>query len=228
MTVAITPTLDRPATSPPGIVLLRHISWEAYRVLGDEIGDDPVHLTYDNGLLEIEVPSERHEQIKVAMRTMVEDTLKAYRVRFEPLGSTTWNSHERLKGIEADECYYIQHESTVRGKRPINLASCPPPDLAIEVEVSAAAIDKLEVYGALGIPEVWRVGGDGSLRILLRGADGKYAIASRSVAVPQLPPELLTEMVRSLEPLGARSFADFVEVFHDRLAALRAGGFTNK
>lgn len=224
MTVAITPISDRTDTPPPGIVLLRHISWEAYRVLGDEIGDDPVHLTYDNGLLEIEVPSERHEQIKVAMRTMVEDTLKAYRVRFEPLGSTTWNSRERLKGIEADECYYIQHESAVRGKRPIDLATCPPPDLAIEVEVAAAAIDKLEVYGALGIPEVWRVGGDGSLRILLRSDDGGYNVAARSAAVPQLPPELLTEMVRSLEPLGTRSFGDFVEAFQEALAALRKSG----
>ena len=86
-------------------VLLRDISWEGYCTLRQEIGDDPVHLTYDDGFLEIEVPSKQHETLKSLVNNMLVTVLRRRRVLFEPAGSTTWKRRDVLKGIEADECY---------------------------------------------------------------------------------------------------------------------------
>ena len=204
-----------------GRVLLRRVSWQTYQALLSEVGDDSVHLTYDDGLLEIEVPSERHEQLKSAVRTMLEDTLKAGRTPFEPLGSTTWNTRARTKGIEADECYYVQHVADVKGKRPIDLNVSPPPDLAVEVEVTAGAVDKLGIYAALGVPEVWRVSADGTVSVLLRDTDGRYVPAAASAAVPVLPPGVLTDFLRRLEPYGSLGYSDMVIEFDRWLDAVR-------
>lgn len=48
----------------------------------------------------------------------------------------------------------MQSEPRVRHKSEIELSLDPPPDLAIEVEISRNMVDKLAVYAALGVPEV--------------------------------------------------------------------------
>ena len=57
----------------------------------------------------------------------------------------------------------------------------PPPDLAIEVDVTHSSLDRLGIYAALGVSEVWRLAGD-SLSFHVPGLDGTYqnAVASRS------------------------------------------------
>ena len=222
MTMA--PTAPSSAPRQPGTVVLRNISWRTYQSLLAEVGDEPVHLTYNEGLLEIELPPERHEQLKAAVRTLVEHALRAFRTRFEPLGSTTWDRADLLKGIEADECYYVQNEAAVRGRRPIDLAVSPPPDLALEVEVTLSAVDKLAIYGALGVPEVWRVREDGTTLVLVRGADGAYAPADRSRAIPLLPPAVVTALLRRLEPVGTLTYFDLLTEFDTWLATVRDAG----
>ena len=202
-----------PAPRIPGTVLLRHISWRAYRMLLDEVGDEPVHLTYDDGLLEIELPSERHEQLKKVTGRLIELALESAGVEFEPLGSTTWNREEKLKGIEADECFYVQSVDRIRGRRPVTLGVDPPPDLAVEVDVTASSIDKLGIYAALGIPEVWRVRDDGSVQFLSRDAGGVYVPVARSAAVPGVPPEVVEAHLRHLEPAGTWTYSEFVRRF---------------
>ena len=57
-----------------------------------------------------------------------------------------------LKGLEADECYYIQHEAQVRGRDELDLKHVPAPDLVIEVDISHHPMDRLAIYAALGKP----------------------------------------------------------------------------
>lgn len=62
-----------------------------------------------------------------------------------------------LKAIEPDQCFYIQHEATVRGKKRLDLTVDSPPDLALEVDITSRTHP--ETYAALGVPELWqRVG----------------------------------------------------------------------
>src|SRR5260221_9741069 len=71
-----------------------------------------------------------------------------------------------------------------------------PPDLAIEVEVSRSILDRLAIYSKLRIPEVWTFDGE-ALQILVLQPDGRYAEASVSRCLPQLP---VQELVPFLQP----------------------------
>ena len=54
----------------------------------------------------------------------------------------------------------------------IDLTLDPPPDLAIEIDMTSPSIPRLPIYCALGIPEVWRF--DGETMVLLALVNGKY------------------------------------------------------
>ena len=63
------------------------------------------------------------------------------------------------RGLEPDQCYYIQNEDVVWDKEQIDLNEDPPPDLVVEIDVTSSSIDHLFLYASLGIPEVWRYDG---------------------------------------------------------------------
>jgi Uma2 family endonuclease len=70
-------------------------------------------------------------------------------------GSVTLRRRLRKRGIEADECFWIANAKQMAGKRRLDLETDPPPDLAIEVQVTHSALDRLGIYATLGVPEVW-------------------------------------------------------------------------
>ena len=86
-------------------------------------------------------------------------------------------------------------EPRVRGKRRINLRTDPPPDLAIEVDITSSSLDRMGIYASLGIPEVWRCDGE-TLTVQLLQPDGSYAPAPRSAALPGLPPGEVLRFLR--------------------------------
>ena len=73
---------------------------------------------------------------------MLEIYFQEKRIRYFPLGSTTFRKQAKIGGVEPDESYCLGIEKEV-------------PDFAIEVVVTSGGIDKLEVYKRLGVTEVW-------------------------------------------------------------------------
>jgi Uma2 family endonuclease len=219
MTAIATPPVAVPTPDPPGRVLLRGISWQAYRKLLADLNDAPIHLTYDDGLLEIEVPSQRHEQLKKLAAGLVDALLDAAALEYLPLASTTWSREDLLKAIEADECYYVQNVQAVQKNREIDLAVDPPPDLAIEVEVSTSAIDKLRVYSALRVPELWRIKEDASVRLLRRNAVGSYEQVSDNAVVPRATADLIEAQLKLIPPIGTLVHSAVLRQFRATLAA---------
>ena len=120
-------------------------------------------------------------------------------IPFDSLGNWTLQREDRDCGLEADDCYYIQHEAQFRGRADINLEHDAPPDLAIEIESSRSVLKRLSIYEALGVPEIWRFDG-ARLTLLVRGADGQYATSETSQALPQLP---LAEVRRRMQTWDA-------------------------
>ena len=94
--------------------------------------------------------------------------------------------------MEPDECYYIQNESKIRGRDEVDLSVDPPPDLAVGIDVTSSSIDRLEIYAALGVPEVWRFDGI-RLQVFELGSDGCYVAVNHSVAFPSVPLEKITD-----------------------------------
>jgi len=100
-------------------------------------------------------------------------------------GSTTFRREDRRKGLEPDKCYYFANSSRVRGMKQFDSAIHPPPDLAIEIDITSRSVPREPVYAGLGIPELWRY--DGSrLTVLLLDSSGKYAASTDSPTFPFL------------------------------------------
>ena len=84
------------------------------------------------------------------------------------------------RGLEPDECYVLGEHDAQR------------PDLAIEVVWTSRLLDKLAVYAALGIPEVWVWEKDTLAVHVLR--DGRYERAARSALLPGVDLPLLARL----------------------------------
>jgi len=100
-------------------------------------------------------------------------------------GSSTFRAVDAEQAIEPDGCFYLTNVEKVRGKRVLDLSVDPPPDLAIEIEVSRSAKHRLPIYATLGVPEVWRFNGE-TLTMHRLSEAGKYDAIDRSVYFPQL------------------------------------------
>ena len=141
---------------PEGQRLLLHdINWTEFEAILEELGEHrSTRIAYDNGLLEIMAPLPEHEADKEIIGDLLKALLEELDIEFLTLGSTTFKNSAMLKGIEPDQCFYIQNEAAVRGKKRLDLTIDPPPDLALEIDITARTHP--ETYAALGVPELWQ------------------------------------------------------------------------
>lgn len=102
-------------------------------------------------------------------------------------GDMTCDRESLERGIEPDECFYIENEAKVRGKDNLDMSVDPPPDLAVEIDISRDSRRRLSIYAALGVPEVWRFDGE-SLTVYVRQAHGEYEVVPVSPHFPSVPP----------------------------------------
>ncbi|GAP98447.1 Uma2 family endonuclease [Leptolyngbya sp. NIES-2104] len=169
----------------PDRVILRNISWQSYQSLVRDFESEPcLRLTYDRGTLEIRMPLDPHESFKKLLGRLIEAATEELDLEIRSLGSRTCDREDLSKGLEPDQCYYIQNEAQVRGVAQINLGHFPPPDLAVEVDITSSSLNRFSIYAALNVPEVWRFDGE-SLTIYSLQA-GEYQICDRSLALPIL------------------------------------------
>ncbi len=169
---------------PPGGRILLHVDWQEFERILDELGEHRhTRIAYQNGVLEIMAPLPEHEDDKESISDFVKALLEELDIEFRPLGSTTYKNQQMLVGIEPDQCFYIQNEAKIRGKRRFDLAIDPPPDLAVEVDVTSRTHPS--IYEALGVPELWRFEKDQLQINVLR--NGKYERSQHSTVLPNLP-----------------------------------------
>jgi Uma2 family endonuclease len=86
------------------------------------------------------------------------------------------------RGLEPDQCYYIQNEANVWGNDKINLQIDPPPDLAIEIDITSSSINRFAIYARLAVPEIWRY--DGQIITIHHLIGDRYVLSDRSLALP--------------------------------------------
>jgi Uma2 family endonuclease len=154
--VVTTSSLEKPFVENTQRVTLKGIAWQTYKQLLTELGDRRTsRLSYTQGILEVIMPSDRHETHKKLIERMIETLTEELNLPAKSFGSTTLNREDLEKGAEPDSCYYIQNVSHIRG-RTINLTTDPPPDLVVEVDISNPSSQRIEIYKQLGIPEIWR------------------------------------------------------------------------
>jgi Uma2 family endonuclease len=176
-------------------ILLTNISWKTYESLLNELAEQPgIRLTYDRGNLEIMTPLAPHEKYKKILGRFVESVSDELNIEICSLGSLAYRREDLARGLEPDQCYYIQNEDVVWDKEQIELNQDPPPDLVVEIDVTSSSIDRLSLYASLGVPEVWRY--DGNRLIIYHLEAQEYT--ERDVS-PTFPFLSQVEMLRFLE-----------------------------
>ena len=177
-------SLEQIIISPGRTLLLKDITWSCFEQLLEELGEDRAsRLSYSQGQLEIMVPLAEHEYDKRIISNLVEIVLEELNQEFLPLGSTTFKNENMVQAIEADDCFYIQHEAEVRGKKRIDLTIDPPPDLAIEIDITSRT--RFDNYEKLGVLELWRYDGENLEINVLQ--EGRYILSETSTHFPHLP-----------------------------------------
>lgn len=165
-------------------IQLRDVKWPEFEAILDELGDRRAsRIAYSDGILEIRMPLPEHEVDKELIGDRVKILLEELDIDNECFGSTTFKRQDMATGIEPDQCFYIENHAVMIGKRRIDLTVDPPPDLAIEVDVTSKT--GLDAYRSLGVPELWRLD-NGQLRISVL-QNGEYHDALVSPHFPQLP-----------------------------------------
>jgi Uma2 family endonuclease len=166
-------------------VLLKDVNWQMFESILNELGNHrAARLAYDNGTLEIMAPLPEHEKSKEIISDFVKVLLEELNIDCECFGSTTFKRQDILKGVEPDQCFYIQNEATMRGKDKLDLTVDPPPDLVIEIDITSDSRTRFSIYEALGVPELWRYNGLLQINLL---QNGKYVESNYSQNFPELP-----------------------------------------
>jgi Uma2 family endonuclease len=189
---------------PSNLTILKGIHWNTYQNLVRDLESQPgMRLTYDRGILEIMMPLPPHERNKRLLGRFVEVMTEELGIEICSLGSTTWSREDLKKGLEPDECYYIQNELAVRGKDSIDLTIDPPPDLAIEVDSTSSSMNRLGIYAALGIAEVWRF--DFQTLTILSLLNGDYQSQQVSTVLPMFTGIVLMRFLELSQTMGETS-----------------------
>jgi Uma2 family endonuclease len=170
---------------PPGQrVLLHDVSWAEFESILAELGEHRgTRVAYSQGTLEIMMPLPEHEAGKELIGDLIKALLEELEIEFCSLGSTTFKHQRMRQGIEPDQCFYIQHEAAVRGKDRLDLAIDPPPDLALEIDVTSRTHPS--IYQSLQVPELWQFE-KGQLQIYVLKAE-QYVASPTSEIFPGLP-----------------------------------------
>jgi len=156
-----------------GNVVLKNISWQEFEDILIEMGDSrSSRIAYDRGTLEIIMPLQEHEYFKDIISDLIKDLAEELDRDYECLGSTTWKRKDLLAGVEPDNCFYIQNEPLIRGNLNINLSQDPPPDLALEIDMTSKSLNRQVIYARLGVPEIWRY--DEGVLTIYHLQDGEY------------------------------------------------------
>lgn len=209
----------------PGVpIRLRGLNWNDYLALSEIIGDRRLRTYYCDGEMEILMPSYGHELWVAILGQFVELLTMTLKMPRKSGGQSTFRREELERGLEPDRCYYLENEPRVRDKMKLDLRFDPPPDLALEIEITHSAEKRMIVYAGLRVPEVWRYDGE-SLSVHQLVANGEYVVADRSRFFPFLP---MQELVRFLRMSGSMSESLLMESFVEWVREQAAAGWKNQ
>lgn len=181
--------------------VLQNISWETFEALLRDTGEDRgSRFAYDCGVLEIMTPLFEHENPKSNFGNFIIALAEELGIEVRSAGSTTLKRKILKRGIEPDTCYYIQNELAIRGKQTLDLEKDPPPDLAIEIDITSSSVNKLGIYSALGVTELWRY--DGQNLKFYQLIEGQYVECNFSIAFPLVSVSEISRFIEQSKSMG--------------------------
>ncbi|MBL1175507.1 Uma2 family endonuclease [Pantanalinema sp. GBBB05] len=138
---------------PPGSVVRLPATWEEYQAVSQQRGDSSIpRLKYRHGELLLMSPLPQHGKDASLIADVIKTLLDHADREYDSFTPITMELPEE-SGIEPDYCFYIDHWEAVLGKRRINWRTDPPPDLALEIDITSYS--DINDYLPYQVPEVW-------------------------------------------------------------------------
>jgi len=192
--IIATPLVD--SLKPLQQFVFNGLTWKQYETLLDSLGERRLRHTYVEGSLEVVTPSYGHESSKSFVGGLVEMMCRLRRLPRQSAGSTTMKRKDFDRGLEPDECFFLGKDSAaaMRGKTQYYADVDPPPDLVVEVDVTASSKHRIEMYRLLGVREVWRCR-NYDVTFLGLTKDGRYRQIKRSRHFPFLSSDDLNRFI---------------------------------
>ncbi|MGH9799624.1 MAG: Uma2 family endonuclease [Blastocatellia bacterium] len=180
---------------PGGTLIYQDVGWEEYECLLEDMGAGySARISYDHGKLEIHMPLPIHDYMKICLSDLIRATADELEVDLNGFGSTTFKYKDWLQGLEPDACYYLSNDPRVLGVRRFDPnVPPPPPDIAIEVDITSESLSRFHIYQRLGVPEIWRC--DERQFQFYHLTESGYVESSASHAFPLLTGQVLLQFL---------------------------------
>ncbi len=165
-------------------IVLRGQTWADYESLLERRSQQCTLKIYFNSLtgeIRLMAPSPKHGNRSDALSDLVKSLLKYQGKDWQSFDPITLKKFDEA-GVEPDTCFYIENRQAILGKEKIDLAIDPPPDLALEVDLTS--FTRSEDYQSIAVPELWIYKGT-TLNIYLFDND-RYVSGDDSVLFPKL------------------------------------------
>jgi Uma2 family endonuclease len=188
---------------PRGATLILHdVTWDDYEALTDDLMVAGLHarVSYDHGRVEVMSPRNEHERCIRFIDAMVRAYAEHLNMKLEAVGQTTWRRRVLQQGLEPDCCYYVTNANRIIGIRRIDLDVDPPPDIAVEIDITNSSLSKFHIYAALKIPEIW--GYDDKTFQFYQLGRASYHATAESRALPGLEPQILADALEQSKTEG--------------------------
>jgi Uma2 family endonuclease len=201
------------------VAVLHNIDWGTYtRLLRAFERRRRYRLTYDRGTLEIMSPLWEHERPAYLLGRFIDVLTEELHLSCEPGRCVTLRRRRKSRGLEPDNCYWIANAERLAGKAHLDLRIDPPPDLAIEIDITHSSLDRMGIYAALGVPELWHVTSDGlNFKVL---ENGVYNARLHSLSFPRLAS---TDILRFAVRLGQTGTTALVAEFRNWVRQVLVG-----
>lgn len=205
--IAGEPRVDRVAQGEHFV--FQDVTWEFYEQVLEQLerAGQHAHVTYDDGRMEIMTTSGWLEDIKKCAARLLEHYSFVRDLPIRGIGSLTLKRKDRQKGVEPDECYYVVKSPVLDKTGHLDLLNGPPPDIAIEVQVSRSSFPKRPVYAGLAVPELWSISEETTEVCELR--DGTYVAVATSRFIPKLDPKVFHRFLRAARVNQHQTVKDF-------------------
>lgn len=185
-------------------MVLENVSWETFVALADEREGSVPRMTYNEGVLEMMNPKRKHENLGCLIGRMIEAYSEIKGIEILSVASVTVKRSDLRKAYEADESYYVTNIDQVLAKEELDFEVDPAPDLVVEVALTSSAIDKMELFAAMQVREVWRH--DGAAVQFYRLLNGRYELIPISCELPGLDASLINRFLDQRLQAGETTF----------------------
>jgi Uma2 family endonuclease len=198
---------------PPGAVVRLPATWQDYQSLCEHRGSGSVpRIKYRDGDVLLMAPLPQQGRNASLLADIIKALLDYLEQEYDAFTPVTMDLPEE-SGIEPDYCFYINNWEAVTGKKRINWQGDPPPDLALEVDVTS--FTDIQDYLPYRVPEVWLLQDEELAIYQLQGVS--YQRNANSLYFPQI--NLHQAVVDSLRIAYERNTSVVIRQLRQQLAS---------